>query len=97
MENVKKPSQIFVLDFFQHFLTFLIQILSDIKVFILLLLFLLFLLDFLHLLGVCFVQTKNVVQIPIVDAHLFGLFFYVSALDQLDMNLRSLLQPIMVK
>ena len=61
LENIKKPLQMFMLDFFEHFLAFGIQILSDIELSIMFLFFLLLLLNLLHLAGFVFVQAQDVV------------------------------------
>lgn len=70
-----------MLDLLQHFLTFRIQILSDIEVLILLLLLFLLLFNFFHLFRICFVQTENVIKVTTVNVHLFCLLLNISALD----------------
>lgn len=96
LKHVKETSKILMLDLFQHFLTFLIQILSSVKVVILFFLFLFFLLDFFHLFWIFFVQSQNVVKITVVDIHLLVLFFHV-AFNQFDLELWSFFKPIVIE
>jgi hypothetical protein len=97
LKNIKKPLQMFMLDFFEHLLAFGVQVLSDIELSVLLLFFLFFLLDLLHIAGLVFVQAQDVVQVAVVDVHLLALFFEVCPFDELDVDFGALLETVVLK
>ena len=65
LKDIQKSLLIIMLYFLEHFLTFLIKILSRVKMLFLILLLILFL-DFLDLLVLGFVQTQDVGEVTIV-------------------------------
>ena len=96
LEYLSKPINIFLLYFLKHLLTFRIEIFSTVEICIFLLFLLFFFFDLFHFLAVEPIEAEYIVEIFIVD--MCSSFFINSIiLDQLDIELGSLLQCVIME
>lgn len=98
LKNVQKPVNVFVFNLFEHFLAFAIEILSNIKLllllrFILFFILTIFLLD--NLLHILLLNSKNIVQISLIDINIVALLLSLSLLKQLQIDLHTLFYTVM--
>lgn len=56
-----------------------------------------FLLDFLHFGGFVLVKAENVIEIAVVDVHLLIFLLYVCSFDQLNVDLRTLFESVVLE
>jgi len=98
LKDVEKLLFILLLDLFQHLFTLGIQIFPDIKGFLLIVLvFLLLIICFLDLwnsLHVCLLNTKDVVEISLVNVDIFIFFLCLYLLQKLDINLHTFFDAV---
>lgn len=96
LEDIKKGLFVLLLDLLQHLLALRIEVLPDIELLLVPLLFLLvlLLLDCPHLLRFGTVEAEDIVEVSLIDVHVFVLFLGLLFLEQLDIDLHAFLDAV---